>query len=236
MIFVKVNLIPVLKRELDHPSWTREEVALGTATDLYQPIEGHYRLTRQSLEALARSRTPVGLVTKGPMVVRDKDVLRDVSKQASCTVCVSVPSVDEHAWEKMEPGTAPPLQRLRAVRELCDAGVRAGVLMAPIVPGISSQPSRIERTIKAISDHGADFVGVNVLHLEGGTRDHFMKFLSAEYPELWRDTAGCMRDASTRRTVSGTKSGRWCLRSRRSTAWPSEGSIRAEDAEAPAGG
>jgi DNA repair photolyase len=184
VIFVKVNLIPVLKRELDHPSWIREEVALGTATDPYQPIEGHYRLTRQSLEALARSRTPVGLVTKGPMVVRDKDVLRDVSKQASCTVCVSVPSVDEHAWEKMEPGTAPPLQRLRAVRELCDAGVRAGVLMAPIVPGISSQPSKIERTIKAISDHGAAFVGANVLHLEGGTRDHFMKFLSVEYPEL----------------------------------------------------
>jgi DNA repair photolyase len=92
--------------------------------------------------------------------------------------------VDEQAWERMEPGTAPPLQRLRAVRELCDAGVRAGVLMAPIVPGISSQPSKIERTIKAISDHGAAFVGANVLHLEGGTRDHFMKFLSAEYPEL----------------------------------------------------
>ena len=159
------------------------------------------------------------------MVVRDKDVLRDVSKQASCTVCVSVPSVDEHAWEKMEPGTAPPLQRLRAVRELCDAGVRAGVLMAPIVPGISSQPSKIERTIKAISDHGAAFVGANVLHLEGGTRDHFMKFLSADTRSWWRDTAGYTPDARTRRTASGTKSARWCRRSRRSTASPSGSSM-----------
>lgn len=184
VIFVKVNLVDVLRRELDHPSWPREEVALGTATDPYQPIEGHYRLTRGSLEALARGRTPVAIVTKGPMVVRDKDVLLEAARQARCTVCVSVPSVDEEAWEKMEPGTAPPLQRLRAVRELCDAGVRAGVLMAPIVPGISSQPAKLERTIKAIADHGAAFVGANILHLEAGTREHFMKFLSAEYPDL----------------------------------------------------
>ncbi|MGH9314107.1 MAG: radical SAM protein [Vicinamibacterales bacterium] len=184
VIFVKVNFADVLARELDKPSWTREVVALGTATDPYQPIEGHYKLTRRSLEALGRARTPVGLVTKGPMVVRDKDVLVEVSKHASCTVCLSVPSVDEEAWERMEPGTAHPLQRLRAVRELCEAGVRAGVLMAPIVPGISSQPAKLERTIKAIADHGAAFVGANVLHLEGGTREHFMKFLAAEYPDL----------------------------------------------------
>jgi DNA repair photolyase len=184
VIFVKVNFADVLARELDKPTWAREDVALGTATDPYQPIEGHYKITRRSLEALARGRTPVGLVTKGPMVVRDRDVLLEVSRRASCTVCMSVPSVDEEAWEKMEPGTAHPLQRLRAVRELCDAGVRAGVLMAPIVPGISSQPAKLERTIKAVADHGAAFIGANILHLEGGTREHFMKFLAAEYPGL----------------------------------------------------
>jgi DNA repair photolyase len=184
VIFVKVNFPDILARELDKPSWRREDVALGTATDPYQPIEGQYKLTRRSLAALARARTPLSIVTKGPMVVRDKDVLADVSRQARCTVCISVPSVDEEAWEKMEPGTAHPLQRLRAVRELCDAGIRAGVLMAPIVPGISSQPSKLERTIKAVADHGAAFVGANILHLEGGTREHFMKFLAAEYSEL----------------------------------------------------
>ena len=77
-----------------------------------------------------------------------------------------------------------PLQRLRAVRALADAGVEAGVLMAPIVPGLTSQPAKIERTIKAIADHGARFCGAMVMHLEGGTRDHFMRFLSREFPEL----------------------------------------------------
>jgi DNA repair photolyase len=184
IIFVKVNFPDVLRRELQRPSWTKEQIAFGTATDCYQPIEGHYKLTRRSLEALRDYQNPVGLVTKGPMVVRDKDVLKDIGMRAGCSVYVSVPTVDEDAWQKLEPGTAPPLQRLRAVRELVDAGIRAGVLMNPIVPGISSKPSMIERTIKAVADHGAIFVGCNVLFLEGGTRDHFMRFLSSEFPHL----------------------------------------------------
>ena len=97
---------------------------------------------------------------------------------------ISVPTVDEDAWRQLEPGTAHPLQRLRAVRELVDAGVRAGVLMNPIVPGISSKPALLERTMKAIADHGARFVGCNVMFLEGGTRDHFMRWLAQEYPQL----------------------------------------------------
>jgi DNA repair photolyase len=184
IIFVKVNFPDVLRRELQRPSWTKEQIAFGTATDCYQPIEGHYKLTRRSLEALRDYQNPVGLVTKGPMVVRDKDVLKDIGMRAGCSVYISVPTVDEEAWQKLEPGTAPPLQRLRAVRELVDAGIRAGVLMNPIVPGISSKPSMIERTIKVIADHGAIFVGCNVLFLEGGTRDHFMRFLSSEFPHL----------------------------------------------------
>src|SRR5262245_25869774 len=162
VIFVKVNLVEVLKRELDKPTWTREQVAVGTATDPYQPIEGHYKLTRRALQALSVGRTPVGLVTKGPMVVRDADVLLDLAKSASCTVYLSVPSVDEDAWRALEPGTAHPLQRLRAVRELRKAGVSAGVLMAPIVPGFTTHPAKLEATVKAIADHGAAFVGANV--------------------------------------------------------------------------
>ena len=121
MILVKRNFVEVLQRELDRPSWTREHVAFGTATDPYQPIEGHYRLTRRSIEALARGRTPIGLITKGPMVVRDRDVLLELTRAAGCTVYMSVPTVDEDAWRTLEPGTAHPLQRLRAVRELVDA-------------------------------------------------------------------------------------------------------------------
>src|SRR5262245_30348569 len=99
VILVKTNFVDVLRRELDKPSWKPEEVAFGTATDPYQPIEGHYKLTRHSIEALARARTPIGLITKGPMVVRDTDVLRELSKRAACTVYVSVPTVDEEAWQ-----------------------------------------------------------------------------------------------------------------------------------------
>lgn len=184
VIFVKVNFVDVLNRELDRPTWAHESVSLGTATDPYQPIEGRYKLTRGCLEALAAHHNPASIVTKGPMVVRDRDVLQEISWRASCSVYLSVPTVDEDAWKSLEPGTAHPLQRLRAVRALVDAGIDAGVLMAPLVPGISTHPAKIERTIKAIVDHGARFVGAMVLHLEGGTRDHFLHFLSREYPSL----------------------------------------------------
>jgi len=184
VIFVKTNLVDVLRRELDHPSWTREQVAVGTATDPYQPIEGHYKLTRGSLEALHTGRTPIGLVTKGPMVVRDADILADMGRRAGATVYMSVPTIDERAWSHLEPGTAHPLQRLRAVRRLVDAGVRAGVLMAPIVPGFSSRRALLEATVKAIADHGAAFVGANVMYLKGGTRDHFLGFIASEFPHM----------------------------------------------------
>ena len=184
VILVKQNIVGVLARELDRPSWTREMVAFGTATDPYQPIEGHYKLSRALIQALARGRTPFGLITKGPMVVRDIDVLLEHARAAHSTVYMSVPTVDEDAWQQLEPGTAHPLQRLRAVRALVDAGVNAGVLMAPIVPGFSSSRSKIERTIKAIADHGARFVGCNVMYLQDGTRDHFLRFIERDFPAM----------------------------------------------------
>lgn len=184
VILVKINLPDVLQRELDKPSWTREQVAVGTATDPYQPIEGHYRLTRRSLERLLAGRTPVGLVTKGPMIVRDADLLAELGRVAGCTVYMSVPSIDDAAWAALEPGTADPLQRLRAVRQLRDAGVNAGVLMAPVVPGFTTDAAKLEATVQAIADHGAAFMGANVLFLKEGTRDHFMGFLAKDFPHL----------------------------------------------------
>jgi DNA repair photolyase len=184
VILVKRNIVGVLARELDRPSWQRDMVAFGTATDPYQPIEGHYQLSRALIEALTRGRTPFGLITKGPMVVRDIDVLVAHGRVVKNTVYMSVPTVDEDAWRQLEPGTAPPLQRLRAVRALVDAGVNAGVLMAPVVPGFSTARHKIERTIKAIADHGARFVGCNVMYLQDGTRDHFMHFIEREFPAM----------------------------------------------------
>ena len=182
MILVKTNFADVLARQLARPSWTGDYIAVGTATDCYQPIEGHYKLTRQSIQALLHARNPIGVITKGPMVVRDRDLLADLSRVASCTVYMSVPTVDEDAWRRLEPGTAHPLQRLRAVRALVDAGINCGVLMNPIVPGFSSSRAKLERTVKAIAEHGARFVGCNVMFLEDGTRAHFMTFLEREFP------------------------------------------------------
>ena len=184
VILVKRNFVEVLRRQLDSPSWKREQVAVGTATDPYQPIEGRYRLTRGTLEALTLARTPIGLVTKGPMVVRDIDVLAGLGRAAACTVYVSVPTIDDDAWRVLEPGTAHPMQRLRAVGQLVAAGINAGVLMAPIVPGFSSSRSKMERTVKAIADSGARFVGCAVMYLQDGTRAHFMKFIEREFPAM----------------------------------------------------
>ena len=184
VILVKTNFVEALQRQLAKPSWTREQVALGTATDPYQPIEGHYRLTRGTIEALAAARTPVGIITKGPMVVRDIDVLQSLTAVAKCRVYLSVPTVDDEAWRTLEPGTAPPLQRLRAARALMDAGIDTGILMAPLVPGLSTARGKLERTIKAFADHGITSVSAIVMHLEGGTREHFMSVLAREYPAL----------------------------------------------------
>jgi len=184
VIFIKTNFVEVLRRELDKPSWAKESIGFGTATDPYQPIEGTYKLSRGTLEALRDAASPVGIVTKGPMIVRDADVLQDLSARTTCRVHISIPTVDEDAWEQLEPGVAHPSQRLRAVRQLVDAGIDCGVLMAPIVPGFSTQPAKIERTIKAIADSGARSVGAMVMHLEGGTRDHFMTMLQREFPQM----------------------------------------------------
>jgi DNA repair photolyase len=184
VILVKANLVDALRREVTRAGWTRETIAVGTATDPYQPIEGHYRLTRRSLEVLAAARTPASIVTKGPLIVRDIDVLQEVARRADCHVYLSIPSVDEAAWAKLEPGTAAPTQRLRAVRQLTDAGIAAGVLMMPLVPGITTSRSSVERTLQAFADAGARFVGTCVARLDPGVREHFLGFLAREYPAL----------------------------------------------------
>ena len=218
VVLVKSNFAEVLARELSRRSLDGQMVALGTATDPYQPIEGRHRLTRRTLKVLIRHATQVGLITKGTLAIRDTDLLVELSRRTRCTVTFSLPTVDEAAWRSLEPGTAHPLQRLRAVRRLRDAGVDAGVLLAPIVPGISSHPAKIERTLKAIADSGASYVGTLLLHLEGDTRRHFLQFLSREYPQLVagydRLYAGKHASASYRtrfRTVMGVLKARYGL-------------------------
>ena len=184
IVQVKVNAPEVLRSELRRPTWRRERVSLGTATDPYQPIEGRYRLTRRCLEAFAEGRTPVTLVTKGTLVVRDIDVLQGLRDAAGVTVCVSIPTLDRALWRTLEPGTPPPAQRLRALRRLTEAGIPAGVLLAPIVPGLTTREGHLAEVMRAAKAHGAYFVTGNVLHLRPAVREHFFAYLAREHPGL----------------------------------------------------
>ena len=184
IIFVKVNAPQVLRQELSRPSWRREEVVLGTATDPYQPIEGKYRITRGILSALHDYRTPVGIVTKGTLAVRDADLLASLSHRARCTVSFSVTTLDAETWRRLEPGTPPPLKRLQAMQWLVEAGVNAGVLLAPVVPGVTASLENLSEVVRAAAGHGARFIGTSVLYLKPGVKEHFNDFLRREYPGL----------------------------------------------------
>ena len=182
-IRVKVNVVEVLRRELARRSWQRDTVAIGAATDPYQPAEGHYRLTRGCLEALADAQNPFSIITRGPMIVRDVDVLAEAAAHAKVSVTFSIPTLDEEVWRKTEPSTAHPRQRLRALKTLVDAGVRACVGMAPILPGISDEPAQLAEVVKAARDAGACGIWTNLLFLRPGTREHFLEHLAEDWPE-----------------------------------------------------
>src|SRR5688500_13461162 len=183
-IRVKTNLVDVLRKELARKKWQRELVVIGTATDPYQPAEGRYRLTRGSIAALAEARNPLSIITRGPLIVRDVDVLVEADRRASATVTFSVPTIDRDLWRMTEPGTAPPRQRLRALTTLTDAGIEASVGMAPILPGISDKPELLADVVKAARDAGATSLWTNVLYLRPGTREHFLDKLARDWPDL----------------------------------------------------
>ena len=184
VVMVKANAVEVLRRELSKPSWKREKVMLGTATDPYQPVEGKYRITRGILEALARYRTPVGIITKGTLAVRDVDVLSLLARRAGCSVSFSVTTMDRDLWRKLEPGTPPPEKRLLAMKRLSEAGINAGIGIAPIIPGVTDSEESLEEVARAASRHGARFLTTSVLYLKEGVKQHFEGFLEREYPHL----------------------------------------------------
>jgi DNA repair photolyase len=182
-IRVKPNVAEVLRRELGRPSWAHEEVALGTATDPYQPAEGRFRLTRACIVELAASGTPFSIVTRGPLILRDLDVLRAAAHDVRVSVYVSLPTLDERVWRTTEPGTAPPASRLRAVRALADAGIDVGIGMAPILPGLSDAPEQLAAVVREARAAGARTIWASVVHLRPGVREHFLEALAHDWPE-----------------------------------------------------
>jgi DNA repair photolyase len=183
-IIVKANIAEVLRQELGRRSWTRERVAIGTATDAYQPCEGRYQLTRRCLEALRDSATPISIVTKSTLILRDLDLIAELAQGPGATVYFTITTLDDALWRLIEPGTPPPLKRLRVMQQLSNAGVPCGVFLAPILPGITDATDSIDAVAAAAKAHGAVSFGSAVLRLAPDVKEHYFGFVASSFPDL----------------------------------------------------
>jgi DNA repair photolyase len=183
-IVVKVNVPELLRAELARPSWKRELVALGTNTDPYQWVESRYRMMPEILEALERARTPVSVLTKSPLAMRDVEIFERMAARLPVSVNLSVPTLDEDAWRATEPHTPSPAARLDAVAELRRRGIDSGVLIAPLMPGINDSPDQVRPIVEQARKAGASFLGGVALHLRDEVKDVFYGWLEAKRPDL----------------------------------------------------
>jgi DNA repair photolyase len=183
-IVVKVNVPELLRAELARPGWRRELVALGTNTDPYQWVESRYRMMPEILEALERARTPVSVLTKSPLAMRDVKIFERMAKRLPVSVNLSVPTLDEDAWRATEPHTPSPAARLDAVAELRRRGIDSGVLIAPLMPGINDSPDQVRPIVERARKAGATFLGGVALHLRDEVKDVFFGWLEAKRPDL----------------------------------------------------
>jgi DNA repair photolyase len=183
-IVVKVNAPELVRVELARPSWKHEHVALGTNTDPYQWVEGRYKLMPGIWEAMRDARNPCSVLTKSPLLLRDLPLMRQIAERTDFGAALSVPTVDEKAWRATEPRSPNPRARLEAVAELTRAGLRTGVLVAPLMPGINDAPEQIAPILEMASEAGAAYVAGIALHLRGDVRGLFFEWLRDNRPDL----------------------------------------------------
>jgi DNA repair photolyase len=183
-IVVKVNAPELLRAELARPSWKGEHVALGTNTDPYQWVEGRYRLMPGIWEALRDARNPCSVLTKSPLLLRDLSLMKEIAERTEFAAALSVPTIDEKVWRATEPHTPNPKARLEAVSELTRAGIRTGVLVAPLMPGVNDAPEQVAPILELATEAGADYVTPIALHLRGDVRKLFFDWLREHRPEL----------------------------------------------------
>jgi DNA repair photolyase len=183
-IVVKVNAPEVLRRELAAKRWKGEHIAMGTGTDPYQRVEGRYRLMRGIIEALIEARNPFSILTKGTLITRDLDLLVRAAQVAPVSAAFSIGTLDEDVWRETEPGTPNPRARLEALRTLVGAGIPTGVLIAPVLPGLSDGAEQIGAVVEAALEAGASHVSPILLHLRPGVREEFLPWLRQHHPNL----------------------------------------------------
>jgi DNA repair photolyase len=186
-IVVKVNAVSRLRSELDPRRWQGDLIAMGTNTDPYQRAEGKYRLTRGIIEVLSEAGNPFSILTKSTLVLRDLDLLARAARRTSVRVNLSIGTLDEDVWRATEPGTPHPRRRVRAVEQLNAAGVPCGVLVAPVLPGLSDSEEQIEAVTRACVEAGAPSISTVLLHLRPGVREVFFERLAATHPHLLDD-------------------------------------------------
>ena len=185
-IVVKINAPEMVRHETAPGRWAGHPIAMGTNTDPYQPAEGKYKLTKGIIEVLAERRNPFSILTKSPLVLRDLNLLADAARVTDVTVDFSIGTLDPDVWSRSEPGTPHPRKRLDAVRRLNERGIPSGVLMAPIIPGLTDRPEQIEAVVKGAAEAQARFISGSYLHLRGPLKDHYLGWVEQEYPHLMR--------------------------------------------------
>lgn len=183
-IVVKVNAPELLRAELSKASWRGEHVALGTNTDPYQWVEGRYRLMPGIWEAMRDAANPCSILTKSPLLLRDLDLMRQIAERTEFSAALSIPTIDEKAWRATEPHTPNPRARIEAVGELTRAGIRTGVLIAPLQPGINDRPEQVSKIVELVTEAGASYISGIALHLRGEVRELWFDWLRQNSPEL----------------------------------------------------
>jgi len=227
-IVVKVNVPEVLRAELRRPSWKREHIAMGTNTDPYQWCESKYRLMPGIWEALRDFRNPCSVLTKSPLLLRDLELMREIAAVTDIHANLSIPTLDEKPWRASEPHTPHPRKRIEAVAELKRAGIRTGVLIAPLIPGVNDAPHQVEPLLELLDEAGPDSIGGVALHLRGEVRDIWFDWLRERrpdllprYKELYERGAYMQKDEASRLSAMVRRPGR--TGPRRAIQRPAEG-------------
>jgi DNA repair photolyase len=180
-LFYKADAARALEAQLARPGYVVKPITLGANTDPYQPVERRMRVTRSILEVLARTRHPVTVITKSALVLRDLDLLKDLAQQRLASVAVSLTTLDNELKRVMEPRTASPQARLRAVAALREAGVPCGVLVAPVIPALNDH--EIESILTEAAQAGAQWAGYVLLRLPYEIKDLFREWLAEHFPQ-----------------------------------------------------
>ena len=180
-IIIKKNAPQLLRKFLMHPKWDATPIMLSGNTDCYQPAEQTYRLTRKMLEVCNEFKQPVGILTKNSWILKDKDVLQEMAKKKIVSAMVSITSFNEDLRRVMEPRTTTAKQKLKVINELSSAGVRMGIMMGPMIPGLNEH--EMQRIMKAAADNGATFTAYTFIRLNGAIKFLFHDWLYKNFPD-----------------------------------------------------